>query len=102
SYPSRASSENIAGSSPVAGTPHTQKIEPWKFGKRQLGATLTGILICAGLISLILISTSNSFYSSSSTSSIVIACVLLGLTLATPEFLGAVFGPWVGLFIGSL
>jgi len=102
SYPSRTSS-NITSSSSVASASHTQKIEPWKFGKRQLIAALTGILICIILISFTLIPTSYSSYSSSYIiSRYISAYVLLGAALVTPEFFGAVFGPWVGLCIGGL
>ncbi len=69
-----------------------EKVNIWKIGKRQVVAGLIGfaIVVCLSIATGLL--RSHSWY--------IVGLILLVLIVVTPEFFGAVFGPWVGLLTG--
>jgi hypothetical protein len=82
-------------------TPAVPHPKPWSFGQRQIVAALIGNAICVGLVLLMLLLVLT-FSSYPPEAIIVLAYVLVALTAVIPQFFGAVFGPWVGLFTGGI
>jgi energy-coupling factor transport system substrate-specific component len=82
---------------PISG-PADMKVSVWRIGKRQVLAGIIGfaIVVCLSLPTALLLR----YRGSTNELIIVIGLIFLGLVLVTPEFFGAVFGPWVGLFTG--
>jgi len=76
-----------------------KKVNVWSIGKRQIVTTLIGTAIFITLISLI---TLFATVSQPSVTTISFSVFLIALALVTPQFFGAVFGPWVGLFTGGV
>jgi serine/threonine protein kinase len=72
-----------------------EKVNLWKIGKRQVVAGLIGfaIVVCLSIATGLLPLRSPSWF-------IIVGLILFVLVVVTPEFFGAVFGPWVGLFTG--
>ena len=73
--------------------------KPWSFGKQEIIATSIGIAVCIGL-GILLGLDFNADPSGNHTVAILV--VLAAFTLVTPQFFGAVFGPWTGLLTGGV
>jgi hypothetical protein len=71
-----------------------EKVNIWKIGKRQVVAGLIGFAI------VVCLSIATGLPPLQSPGWFIVGLILLVLVAVTPEFFGAVFGPWVGLFTG--
>ncbi len=92
----------IARVRPTTKPPVVYAVKPWSIDKRQVVAMLMSLAIsvCLSILGALFAL----FVRSNPPPAVIIyivGIVLLSLVLVTPEFFGAVFGPWVGLFTGG-
>jgi len=79
-----------------------EQVRPWRIGKREVRAMFISVVIIGilGMFAAFL-----TFVPTSDPNIIVfyiLFFILLALAAATPQFFGAVFGPWAGLFAGGV
>lgn len=96
----------------VPGVPLSQQVNPWGFGRKQLVATITGILIFGLLtyiVNLLMVNTPQltsintpvySYMAGNYTYHMSVGDILLDMILMYPLFLAITCGPLVGLCVG--
>jgi len=98
-YPIKITSGNAIGAKPVTVPSTEQKVDPWKFGRKETIVTLIGSAIC------VILSTAFgalNVYNSQPTGLIITLCRLIAFVVIIPELLTTIFGPLVGLFTGGV
>jgi serine/threonine protein kinase len=91
------SAQSLAVSNPAQ-----EKIRIWSIGKQQVIIMLLGIALATSVSALGGWSLGIHYNPNYRVANIIIGLILLGVVEVIPLFSGAVFGPWVGFFIGGI
>ncbi len=109
-----AYNNNKSRSKLIPNVPQSQKVNLWGFGRKQLIATIAGILIfglLTSIVNLLMVNTPQltsinatvySYTAGNLTYHMSVGDILLDLILMYPLFLALTFGPWVGLCVGFI
>ncbi len=109
-----AYNSNVSRSNLIPNVPQSQRVNLWDFGRKQLVATIAGILIFGALtyiVNLLIINapqltsinaTVYSYAASNLTYHMSAGDILLDLIFMYPLFLAVTCGPWVGLCVGFI
>lgn len=105
---------NTSNSKLIPDVPSSKNVNPWGFGRKQLVATITGILVFGLLtyiMNLLIVNTPQlssvnmavySYTAGTFTYHISFGSILLDLIFMYPLFLAVTAGPWVGICVGFI
>ncbi|MEO8970640.1 MAG: protein kinase [Ktedonobacteraceae bacterium] len=103
---------NMSNSKLIPNVPLSQKVNPWGFGRKQIVAAITGIIIFGLLTCIVNLLITNtpqltsinatvySYTAGNLTYHMSVGDILLDLIFMCPLFLAVTCGPWVGLCVG--